>query len=45
MDNFEWAYGYSNRFGICYTDYATQKRISKLSAHRYSQVIRNNPVI
>ncbi|HHY80170.1 MAG TPA: beta-glucosidase, partial [Thermoanaerobacter sp.] len=27
MDNFEWAHGYSKRFGIVYVDYETQKRI------------------
>ncbi|MDW8105826.1 MAG: GH1 family beta-glucosidase, partial [Armatimonadota bacterium] len=32
MDNFEWAYGYSRRFGIVYVDYATQQRIWKDSA-------------
>ncbi|HOM74837.1 MAG TPA: GH1 family beta-glucosidase [Fervidobacterium sp.] len=32
MDNFEWAHGYSKRFGIVYVDYATQKRILKDSA-------------
>jgi beta-glucosidase len=29
MDNFEWAWGYSRRFGIVYVDYKTQKRIPK----------------
>ncbi len=42
MDNFEWAYGYSKRFGIVYIDYKTQKRIVKDSAKWYSRVIANN---
>ena len=44
MDNFEWALGFSKRFGIHYTDYATQKRIPKDSARWYSQVVRQNGV-
>jgi beta-glucosidase len=40
LDNFEWALGYSRRFGIVWTDYATQERIPKASAHFYSEVIR-----
>ncbi len=39
MDNFEWAEGYSQRFGLVFTDYETQKRIPKDSFHWYSQVI------
>jgi beta-glucosidase len=35
MDNFEWADGYSKRFGIYYVDYKTQQRIPKLSASFY----------
>ena len=31
LDNFEWSYGYSKRFGIIYVDYKTQKRIPKSS--------------
>jgi len=44
MDNFEWAYGYSKRFGIVYVDYATQRRIWKDSARWYRQVIAANAV-
>lgn len=39
MDNFEWAYGYSKRFGIVYTDYKTLKRIPKDSYYFYREVI------
>ncbi|PNR98597.1 GH1 family beta-glucosidase [Petrotoga olearia] len=42
LDNFEWALGYSKRFGIVYVDYKTQKRIIKDSGKWYSQVIKNN---
>ncbi len=43
-DNFEWAFGYSSRFGIVYVDFETQKRIVKNSGHWYSRVIKNNQV-
>ena len=42
LDNFEWAFGYTKRFGIVYVDYETQQRIPKQSALWYSQVIREN---
>jgi beta-glucosidase len=42
MDNFEWAYGYSKRFGAVYVDFSTQRRIPKQSAHWYAQVARDN---
>ena len=45
MDNFEWADGYTNRFGIHYVDYATQKRTPKLSADFYREVIKRNAVV
>jgi beta-glucosidase len=45
MDNFEWADGYTNRFGIHYVDYATQKRTPKLSAGFYREVIARNAVV
>lgn len=44
MDNFEWAFGYSKRFGIVYVDYATGQRIWKDSARWYQQVIAQNRV-
>lgn len=42
LDNFEWACGYSKRFGLHYVNYQTMERIPKLSAEFYSQVIRRN---
>ncbi|HEY5347951.1 MAG TPA: GH1 family beta-glucosidase [Rhizomicrobium sp.] len=45
MDNFEWADGYTKRFGIHYVDFATQRRIPKLSAAWYREVIRQNRVV
>ena len=42
LDNFEWAYGYTKRFGLIYVDYETQRRIPKSSAKWYGQVIRAN---
>jgi len=44
MDNFEWADGYSNRFGIHHVDFTTQVRTPKLSADFYREVIRRNAV-
>jgi len=44
MDNFEWTKGYSNRFGLYYVDYSTQKRIAKDSARWYQQVISSRVI-
>ncbi|MFE7271899.1 GH1 family beta-glucosidase [Streptomyces sp. NPDC057623] len=38
MDNFEWGYGYSKRFGIVHVDYETQRRTLKDSALWYRQL-------
>jgi len=45
LDNFEWADGYSKRFGIHYVDFKTQKRTPKLSAEWYREVITWNAVV
>lgn len=42
LDNFEWAKGYSERFGMIYTDYPTQKRIIKDSGYWYKNIIGSN---
>jgi len=44
MDNFEWANGYSKRFGLVYVDYPTQQRIVKDSGAWYRGVIARNGV-
>jgi beta-glucosidase len=44
LDNFEWADGYSKRFGLHYVDFKTQKRTPKLSAAWYREVIARNAV-
>jgi beta-glucosidase len=45
LDNFEWAEGYTKRFGIIYVDYATQERIIKNSGKWYAEVISGNELI
>ena len=42
LDNFEWTFGYSKRFGLVYVDYPTQRRIVKDSGEWYAQVIARN---
>ena len=41
MDNFEWALGYSVRFGIFHVDYETQKRSWKKSARWYQSFLKD----
>ena len=41
-DNFEWASGYRDRFGLVYVDFATQRRYRKDSSYWYQELIRTN---
>ena len=43
-DNFEWAFGFSKRFGIVHTNFETLVRTPKKSAAMYSEIIRSNAV-
>jgi beta-glucosidase len=42
LDNFEWDWGYAQRFGLVYVDYTTQARVPKDSADWYREVIRRH---
>ncbi|MGH8794531.1 MAG: glycoside hydrolase family 1 protein, partial [Stackebrandtia sp.] len=42
MDNFEWAWGYTKRFGIVHVDFDTQRRIVKDSGRWYAEEITRN---
>lgn len=44
LDNFEWTEGYSQRFGLVFVDFGTQRRILKDSARFYAEVIASNAV-
>lgn len=44
LDNFEWAEGYSKRFGIVHVDYESLVRTPRRSAHWYAEVIERNGV-
>jgi beta-glucosidase len=42
LDNFEWGWGYSQRFGVVDVDYETQRRTPRASAWWYADVARAN---
>ena len=44
MDNYEWYWGYTRRFGLIYVDYPTQRRIPKDSFYDYAEIIRKNEI-
>ena len=42
LDNFEWAHGYSKRFGLVHVDFETQVRTLKDSGRWFSEITRAN---
>ena len=44
MDNFEWAWGYTQRFGITHVDFETQQRTPRASARWYSRLIAGGTI-
>ncbi|RZT66469.1 beta-glucosidase [Microcella alkaliphila] len=45
LDNFEWAEGYSQRFGLVYVDYPTQERTPKRSFEWYRALIEEHTLV
>jgi beta-glucosidase len=45
LDNFEWSYGYSRRFGIVWVDFPTGTRLPKASFSWYANTVRNNGLV
>ena len=45
QDNFEWTYGYGDRFGIVHVDFDTLERTPKLSAQWFREAARQNAVV
>jgi beta-glucosidase len=45
LDNFEWGWGYAQRFGIVHVDFDTQRRTFKSSAQFLQEVIRSNALL
>ena len=45
LDNFEWAYGYTRRFGLIHVNYSSLKRTPKLSYQWYRELIRHRRLV
>jgi beta-glucosidase len=45
MDNFEWALGYAQRFGLVHVDYDTLERTVKDSGRYYARIAASNGLI
>ncbi|MGA8651905.1 MAG: GH1 family beta-glucosidase [Xanthobacteraceae bacterium] len=45
LDNFEWGSGYSQRFGLVYVDYPTQRRLPKASFRWFGQLIKTRSAL
>jgi beta-glucosidase len=45
LDNFEWARGYAERFGLVHVDFSTQRRTPKLSGLWYAELMRRNAIV
>jgi beta-glucosidase len=44
MDNFEWIYGFEQRFGLYRVDFGTQVRTPKLSVSFFRDVVARNAI-
>jgi beta-glucosidase len=44
LDNFEWAHGFSKRFGLFHVDFSTMKRTIKASGEWYQRLIAANRI-
>ncbi len=45
LDNYEWSFGFSKRFGLIHVDFETQRRTPKASARFYGEIIRTHGAV